>query len=108
MNKLIYNKYFFLIFSVIILLLSSCHSKYVNISTDYSKRFAWKSDSSAFAFVAINRIYRMPKGIDKFPDGGRAKTLYYDVALYYYDINSEKLNRVVDFKNILGLYPKNR
>ncbi|MEA3435416.1 MAG: hypothetical protein U9R43_03050, partial [Thermodesulfobacteriota bacterium] len=108
MNKSIYNKYLFLISFVIILLLSSCHSKYVSISTDYSKTFAWKRDNSAFAFVAINKIYRKPVGIAKFPDGGKTKTEYYDVALYYYDIYHEKLNRAVDFKNILILYPKRR
>ncbi len=108
MNKSIYNKYFFLIGFVSIMLLSSCSTKFISISTDYSKTFAWKRDSSAFAFVAINEIYRKPVGIAKFPDGGKTKTEYYDVALYYYDIYNEKLNRAVDFKNILILYPKRR
>lgn len=108
MNKLIDNKLFFIIAFVIILLLSSCSSKYLNISTKYSKISAWKSDSSAFAFVAVNEIYRLPEGIAKFPDGGKTKTEYFDVALYYYNLENEKLNRAVDFKNIFILYPKNR
>lgn len=97
---------FTIVFSFIIFLtFSSCHSTYLNISTDYSYKYAWKSDSSKFAFVAINRIYRMPAGIAKFPDGGMSKTEYFDIALYYYDLKNEKLNRIVDFKDYFILYP---
>lgn len=91
-----------------VLLLSSCHSKDLNISREFSKVYAWNSDSTAFAFTAINRIYRSPEGIAKFPDGGKIKTEHYDVALYYYDIKNKTLNRIVDFNDILPLYRKDR
>ena len=59
---------------------------------------AWNHDSTAFAFAAMNEIYRKPKGIGTFPDGGMSKTEYYDAALYYYDIPEKKLHRVSGFE----------
>ena len=107
MEKIYRNKIIFLITGVISLsFLSSCRSPYLCMSTDYSYKYAWKKDNSAFAFTAINRLYRMPEGIAKFPDGGKSKTVYFDAALYYFDIRNEKLNRIADFKDFFILYPK--
>jgi len=104
----IYKKTAAIISVVFLLLLSSCHSKDFKISREFSKVYAWNRDSTAFAFTAINKIYRSPEGIAKFPDGGKIKIEYYDVALYYYDIKNKTLNRIVDFNDILPLYWKDR
>ena len=88
----------------LVLLLSSCHSNYLNYKIDFSHNFAWKSDGSAFAFLGIKSLYRRPQGIATFPDGGKAVHEYHDVALYYYNIKDNKLNRVVDFNDLLRLY----
>ncbi len=104
----IYKKTATIISVLFLLVLSSCHSKDFKISRDFSKVFAWNSDSTAFAFTAITKIYRSPEGIATFPDGGRIKLELYDVALYYYDIKNKTLNRIVDFNDILPLYWKDR
>ena len=109
MKHVFYRKGFFIVFGfVIILVFSSCHSSYLSMSTDFSNKYAWKRDSSAFAFVVVNRLYRMPVGIAKFPDGGMSKTVYFDVALYYYDLKNETLHRALEFNDILNLYSKKR
>jgi hypothetical protein len=90
------------------LFLSSCHSNYLNYKIEFSRNFAWNRDSSAFAFSAVKYLFKRPVGIATFPDGGRVKQEYYDAALYYYSIKDNKLNRIVDFKDILRLYPKSR
>lgn len=98
---------FFSLFGfVIVFLVPACHSSYLSMSTDFSYKYAWKKDSTAFAFVAVNRLYRIPVGMAKFPDGGMSKTEYFDVALYYYDLRNEKLNHIVDFNDYFILYPK--
>ncbi len=48
----------------------------------------------------------MPAGISKFPDGGKSKTVYFDAAVYYFDIKKEKLYRIADFKDFFILYPR--
>jgi len=86
------------------ILLQSCHSEYLNVSIDFDHQFAWKNDSSGFGFLAISSLYKRPEGIAVFPDGGRVKYEYFSAVLYNYDISENKLDRVVDFKDLLLLY----
>ena len=92
-------KYSFIIF---ILILSSCtHSEYLLLDIKYSYDASWNSDSTKFAFVSIERLYRPATGIARFPDGGISKTEFERIAVYYYDIKNDKLTRVntlTDFK----------
>ena len=94
MNKILRILFLF----SIVLILSSCHSKYGRLTTTFSSRMAWNHDSTAFAFAAMNEIYRKPKGIATFPDGGMTKTEYFDAALYYFDTTEKKLHRVTGFE----------
>jgi hypothetical protein len=91
---------------LISILLPSCHSEYLNLSSDFDHQFAWENDSSGFVFLAISSLYRRPVGIAIFPDGGRVKFEYYNAVLYNYNITENKLNRVVDLKDLLLLYKK--
>ncbi len=77
------------------LLLSSCHSKYINLEIRTDGTIAWNNDSSAFAFVAKTGLYKRPTGIAKFPDGGTTKNEYLDFSLYHFDIKQNKLTRLV-------------
>jgi hypothetical protein len=98
---------FVLLFSLgFLILLNSCHSDYLNLSIDFGRQFAWKNDNSGFVFLAISSLYRRPEGIATFPDGGRVKYEYYNAVLYDYNITENKINRVVDFKDLLTLYKK--
>lgn len=106
MKNLTNSKYTLLIAMFIVLFLSSCSSKYLTLSTGYSDSMPLSDNNSTFAFVTINKLYKMPIGIAKFPDGGTTTKVYYDVALYYYDIAKGKLNRIVDLNDIRALYPK--
>jgi hypothetical protein len=100
------RKFVILIYPCFLLLLVSCHSEYLNLSRDFDQQFAWKNDSSGFVFVAINSLFRRPEGIATFPDGGKVKYEYYNAEIYEYNINENRLNRVVDFKDFLELYKK--
>lgn len=91
--------------AVMIFLFNGCHSKNITIKTTYSSRYAWNNDNSAFAFVAINEIYRNPVGIAKFPDGGTTLSVYRDRSLYYYEIDKKQLHRIANL-NIFNILPK--
>ena len=80
----------------LIFLFSSCHSKYLSVEIrTKGSTVVWNKDSSAFAFIAKTRFYRMPVGIAKFPDGGMTKTEYQDFSLYHYNIKHKKLTHLI-------------
>jgi len=83
-----------------ILLLSSCHSKYLNIQIKTDGTMAWNKDSSAFAFVAKTRFFRRPVGIAKFPDGGMTKDEYLDFSLYHFNIKQKKLTHLINLNEL--------
>lgn len=87
--------------------LTSCHSDYLNLEIRKDGTFAWNKDSTAFAFIARTRLYRMPVGIAKFPDGGQTKNEYLRFSLYYFDIKQKKLTHLIDL-NEFFLRPEYR
>ena len=76
--------------------LASCHSPYLNLKIRTDGTVAWNKDRTAFAFIAKTRLYRMPVGISKFPDGGISKTEYQDFSLYLFDIKHKKLTHLIN------------
>ncbi|GEM_PF-6270038 len=80
---------------ILVFLISSCHSEYLNIEIKTDGSVAWNKDSSAFAFIAKINLFRMPTGIARFPDGGKIKKEYLDFSLYHFDIKHKKLTRLV-------------
>jgi len=86
----------------------ACHSKYAQFSTSFSHRMAWNNDSTAFAFVAVNRIYRRPKGLATFPDGGMSRTEYLDAALYYYDTLKKQLHRITGLNDLNRIFGRQK
>ena len=79
----------------VVLFLTSCHSKYLNLEIKTDGTNVWNKDSTAFAFVARIRLYRRPEGITKFPDGGTSKNEYQDFSLYLFDVKHKKLKHLV-------------
>lgn len=84
----------FIVFSMI-----SCHSKYLNLEIKTDGTIAWNKDSTVFVFVAKKRLYKMPKGITKFPDGGKSKTEYMDFSIYKFDTITKKLTHLTCLNN---------
>ena len=81
---------------IIIFLLDSCHSKYLSIEIrTKGSPVAWNKDKTEFAFIAKRRLYRVPVGIARFPDGGMTKTEYIDFSLYHYSIKQKKLTHLI-------------
>ncbi len=80
----------------IVLFLTSCHSKYINLGIRTDGTIAWNNDSTAFAFIARTRLYRKPEGITKFPDGGIPKNEYRDFSIFLFDVKHKKLKHLVN------------
>ncbi|MEA3496593.1 MAG: hypothetical protein U9R42_11205 [Bacteroidota bacterium] len=88
-------KHIFLII-FLIPLLTSCHSKYLNLGIRTDGTIVWNKDSTAFVFVARKKLYKRPKGIATFPDGGKTKNEFLDFSLCYYNIKHNQLSCLAD------------
>ncbi len=81
--------------------LTSCHSKFLSIQNQICRDGAvWNSTKTELAFVAIQSATRAPVGIAKFPDGGRRETEYSNLVLFTYNIKTNKLKKLTDFKKL--------
>ncbi|HID39625.1 MAG TPA: hypothetical protein EYP36_08945, partial [Calditrichaeota bacterium] len=101
-----FSKLFSFFFGLYLFVGCSLHSEYLISGLEFSDSFAWKSDTSALAFLAINSLYRPPQGIATFPDGGTPEYVYYDVALYYASLNDKAPHRAVDLNELSRLHRK--
>ncbi len=70
---------------------SSFYSEEVFTSTSLSGGFA--VDDSIY-FLARYTLYQAPRGIARFPDGGRVRRLFENVCLYEYDTRTDRLDRL--------------
>lgn len=52
-------------------------------------------DGSKLAYLRSYRKYRKPSGLNRFPDGGRSKTLEEELALYLYDCGDGSSRKIV-------------
>ncbi len=52
-------------------------------------------DDSKLAYLRYYRKYRKPSGLNRFPDGGRSKTLEEELALYLYDYSDGSSRKIV-------------
>jgi len=81
--------------------LSSCsHSHFLVSSIKNSYDAAWNKDSSEFAFISTEKIYRPATGLARFPDGGRSKIEFKRIAVYHYEIKNKELTRISQYKGI--------
>jgi hypothetical protein len=52
-------------------------------------------DGTKLAYLRSYRKYRKPTGLNRFPDGGRSKTLEKELALYLYDYSDGSIKKIV-------------
>lgn len=98
-------KFIIFVFGVIFLFsLSSCHSKYVVLSNGVCQNPIWNASKTKLAFFVLQKASRPPSGIGKFPDGGTSKVVYSNLALYIYELKTNKLSKVKDFKELNSEY----
>jgi len=88
----------------IILLFSSCHSKYIVLKNDICRNPVWNNEKTAIAFIALQKGSSPPVGIAKFPDGGTTKSVYSNLVLFLYDVNSGKLKKLLEFPDLIDKF----
>jgi len=83
------------------LFLSSCSSNYIILKNDICRNGAvWNTSKTKVAFVTIQQAYTRPTGIFKFPDGGRPDVYYSNLVLYIFDIKTNRLESLTNFKKL--------
>ncbi|NBF41261.1 MAG: hypothetical protein GVY14_12690 [Spirochaetes bacterium] len=55
----------------------------------------YQHDESLYILVSYG-LYRAPRGIARFPDGGRARYLFHETYLYLYDSREDRLERLLE------------
>ena len=95
------NKFSIILLFFIAAALSSCsHSHFLISTIRNSYNAGWNKDSSEFAFISTEKIYRPATGLAKFPDGGRSKIVFKRIAVYHYKIKNKELTRISEYKGI--------
>jgi hypothetical protein len=83
------------------ILLSGCYGG-IQISSDIGWGANYNADSSQVVFYKFHHIFRHPKGLLRFPDGGISKSLYRNISLFTYSFKDSSLNRIYDFGSFYG------
>jgi hypothetical protein len=97
-NKTIFIKTILLI--IVVLLLTSCHSRYVYLDYEVHHGPMWNNGHTCVAFVASKTAFRSATGIAKFPDGGIPDYLLKDVGLYVFSPENHQLTQLVNFNDL--------
>lgn len=87
----------------LIVFLSGCHSDYVILNYDMHHGACYNEDSSKIAVFVSTFGFLPAKGIARFPDGGQAKMLHENVALFIMTTDSTKLTRIADFPELTAM-----
>ncbi len=96
---------FLIILTVILSGSLSCfHYKHVTFSI-YFTGGAYNTDNNKVVFARYCHIYQCPKGIARFPDGGRVKTRYKTIFLYLFDIKTASIKKLTEIKKFSGGIP---
>jgi len=81
----------------LLLILTSCHTKYVSLDYKIKHGAMWNNEQTQIAFFVSKKAYRAPKGIARFPDGGISKTVFNEVSLYLFDPENKILSEALTF-----------
>lgn len=84
-----------------LVLLSGCYGG-IQISSDIGWGANYNADSSQVVFYKFHHVFRHPKGLLRFPDGGISKSLYRNISLFTYSFEDSSLNRIYDFGSLYG------
>ncbi len=71
-----------------------CQMKTAEESEDDQNKHSFPAD---LVFARLYSAYRVPKGLGRFPDGGRAKSLFAIVSLYSYSMGDTAPEHLMDF-----------
>lgn len=96
-----------LILAGLILLFTSCYSKYVFIDYEIHHGAVMDETHNSAVFVASRRAWLSPKGVAKLPDGGIPDYLLQDVGLYVFNFSNRQLRQLTafdDLTEVLGSY----
>ncbi len=85
----------------IVLILTSCHSEYVNLDYDIHRGAVWNDQHNKIAFVASKKAFRSATGISKFPDGGTPDYLLENMGLYLFNSENQELTKLIDFNDLV-------
>ena len=96
-NKII-SKIIFLI--IIALTFTSCSSKFVAIDNSICDYSTWNDSKTSVGLVALQRVYKKPVGIAKFPDGGQPTPVYSKMSIYVYHVDSSSLVKLLDLNGL--------
>jgi hypothetical protein len=83
-----------------VLLLTSCHSRYVSLDYEVHHGPVWNNKHTSVAFFASKTAYRSATGLARFPDGGAPYYLLKNVGLYVFNQENHKLTQLVDFNDL--------
>jgi len=99
MNSLITrgNKIFLI---PLIFILVSCHSEYVSLDYKICPDACYNNDSTLVAFLATKKAFLKPKGVARFPDGGRSKIIFNKTDLYIYNVQNKKQLNVLHLDDL--------
>lgn len=78
----------------------ACHSGYVSLDYKIYPDAYCNKDSSLVAFLATKQAFFKPKGIARFPDGGRSKVIYHKTDLYVFSITNKKRLNVLHLDDL--------
>jgi hypothetical protein len=96
-----------LIFAGLVLMFTSCYSKYIFIDYEIHHGAVMDEAHSCAAFVASRRAWLSPKGVARLPDGGIPQYLLQDVGLYVFNFTNGQLKHLAGFDDlteVLGSY----
>ncbi len=82
-----------------LVLLSGCYGG-IQVHSDIGWGANYNADSSQVVFYKFHKVFRHPKGLLRFPDGGISKTLYENISLYMYIFSSDSLIHIYDFGSL--------
>ena len=92
------NYLFLVILIIIVFLFNSCYEDYIIIETTYPAQEL--IDSNYIVFIHEMQASQPPKGISRFPDGGRHKIIYKNTTLYFYNLIDKTISEITFFGNL--------
>ena len=97
-KTLLFAKYYYWVLAL--LLFMGCGYKNSIYISEESRYGVYNQAKTEIVFYKFLKIFKPPKGLSRFPDGGTSKTIYKDVRLYHYNIQTNKLKTIFEYGNL--------
>lgn len=102
------RKPFFGLVLVLALCLTSCYSEWPVLHYSFHHNPVADITEENIYFFLSKSAWLPPKGLSRFPDGGRVKNLFQEVSLYHLQTEGPTLVKLGDFPEITALIGTNR